>query len=292
MLNAAALATLSVTFWGCGAADEGVDAGCLEKMDFPAAAYDWVKVNCPANSYRLTVPETCESGGCGVILDVHGGSMNAGSENAGTNLSELGTNAVSFGASTPYIVVQPSAPDTVWAESGANDKSVYGFLESVVNVFNADTDRVHMGGFSQGSSMTWRFMCKYPDTFASLAPIAGINPNNQGTLACEFPQIPILYVNGKSDPLAVYANEAVPLLATVREAIGAENLEEIVLDEGEKHQRIRLSGDGYLLEHISHTSNGIVGGHCLPGGSGLLGCSGSFNYGEEALKFYIAHPKP
>lgn len=276
---------------GCGASNKS-DVACLENQNFPATTYDATEVTCPSNAYQLTVPETCENGGCGVILDVHGGTMDARLEDAGTKLSELGKVAQSFGATTPYIVVQPTKPSGIWSESGADDQNVFDFVQSVVNVFNADTNRLHMGGFSQGSSMTWRFICNHTDTFASFAPIAGVNPNNQGNIACEFPRKPILFVNGLLDPLAVYANEATPLLATVREAIGAQNLEEVTLEEGERHTHISLSGDGYLFEHISHESSGLVAGHCIPGGTSVLGCSGSFAYGEEALKFYIENPKP
>lgn len=178
MFNVVALVILSVIFWGCGVVDEGVDVGCLEKMDFFVVVYDWVKVNCLVNFYWLIVLEICESGGCGVILDVYGGSMNVGFENVGINLFELGINVVFFGVLIFYIVVQLLVFDIVWVESGVNDKSVYGFLESVVNVFNVDIDCVYMGGFFQGSFMIWRFMCKYFDMFVSLVFIVGINFNN------------------------------------------------------------------------------------------------------------------
>lgn len=276
---------------GCGASDKS-DLACLENQNFPVAAYDAVEVACPSLDYQLTVPETCENGGCGVILDIHGGTMDARVEDAGTNLSALGKDAIAFGASTPYIVIQPSEPSGIWSEAGADDQNVFDFMQSVVNVFNADTNRIHMGGFSQGSSMTWRFICNYTDTFASFAPIAGVNPNDQGNIGCDLPRKPILFVNGLLDPFAIYAFEATPVLATVRETIGAANLEELTLGEGDKHTHISLTGNGYLFEHISHDSIGLVGGHCIPGGTSVLGCSGSFAYGEEALKFYIEHPKP
>lgn len=290
------LATLSATIGiasltGCGASDK-TDVACLENQQFPVTTYDAAEVSCPSNVYQLTVPDSCENGGCGVILDIHGGTMDAALEDAGTRLSTLGKDAVAFGATTPYIVIQPTKPSGIWSESGADDQNVFDFLQSVVNVFNADTSRLHMGGFSQGSSMTWRFICQHTDTFASFAPIAGVNPNDQGNIGCDLPRKPILFVNGLYDPLAIYANEATPVLATVRETIGAADLEEMTLEEGDKHSHISLTGAGYVFEHIAHESVGLVGGHCIPGGSSVLGCSGSFAYGESALKFYINHPKP
>lgn len=270
---------------GCGGSGP-----CLTDIN-PSAMFR-TEFQCPENNFTLTVPDGCEGGGCGVIVDVHGGTMSANTENQGTRLAELGSDAQSYGATTPYIVIQPSSTVGAWSELGADDPSVFDFLQETITKFNADRKRVHMGGFSQGASMTWRFVCDYGDTFASFAPIAGVDPLDQGNIDCPYPKTPILYTNGTSDPLAIYANEAEPLIATVRETIGSSNLEEVTLEEGAKHTHFRLTGNGYFFEHFKHSSAGVVGGHCFPGGGGWLGCSGSFNYGEEALKFYIAHPKP
>lgn len=288
--KAALLLTLGAALQGCGGGQS--DAMCLENQGYVLPSNDPNRVTCPATDYRLTVPATCESGGCGVILDVHGGTMTGAIQDAATKLSQLGKDAVSFGATTPYIVIQPSARGNIWSEGGADDQAIFDFLQSVVNVFNADTSRIHMGGFSQGASMTWRFACKFPETFASFAPTSGTNPTNPGTIPCDVPQHPILYVNGKNDPLAFYANEAPPLLTTVRATIGESNLEETIIQEGRSHTWRRLIGNGYWFEHIAHSSIGLVGGHCMPGGGGAFGCPGSFNYGEAALEFYIEHRKP
>ena len=114
-----------------------------------------------------------------------------------------------------------------------------------MNVFDADTKRIHIGGFSQVSEMTWRFLCNFwckdTDTFASAAPTSETSIPNKGKIPCDLPRTPVLQVNGFTDPLAVYADEAKPLLATVRQTIGDNNLEERVIQEGSMHRRRLLT---------------------------------------------------
>jgi len=84
----------------------------------------------------------------------------------------------------------------------------------------------------------------------------------------------------------------------------------IAQDSTYKHTR-HTNANGTVFEFIEHDyssdapfAGGIIGGHCFPG-SGVIydpsnpqdrtpfGCYGpnSFNWGEEVIKFFIAHPK-
>ena len=44
-------------------------------------------------------------------------------------------------------------------------------MNRVKRVFHVMEERVHVTGFSQGSWMTWKFVCDYADEVASVAPI-------------------------------------------------------------------------------------------------------------------------
>ncbi len=120
-------------------------------------------VRCDGIKYNLSVPSDCVAGGCGLIFDVHGYSMNGNSQNANTGLAELGREH-------NYVVVQPSANGGSWGRS--DYRKVHDFLLQNKTAWNIDANRIHFTGFSQGSIMTWEFVCKYPELIASAAPIA------------------------------------------------------------------------------------------------------------------------
>ena len=74
-------------------------------------------------------------------------------------------------AENNYVVVQPSAPGRGSWNASIHPK-VYDFLNQNIEAWNIDKNRVHFTGFSQGSMMTWHFVCNYSDLIASAAPIA------------------------------------------------------------------------------------------------------------------------
>ena len=116
---------------------------------------------CKGQSYNLSVSEKCaEEGGCGLIIDVHGLTMDAYQQDQNTGLSVSGP-------ANDFIVMQPFAPQRSWHEG--HYPNVYDFSRQVREAFDVDENRLHMTGFSQGSMMTLWFMCVYRDEFASYA---------------------------------------------------------------------------------------------------------------------------
>ena len=123
-------------------------------------------VDCMGIALTIAAAAACESGSCGLIVDLHGLSMNADVEDANTNLRALGNAA-------GYIVVQPDAPQTTsfgptWFDS--DDDAVWAAVTSVGSAFAVDPKRVHVTGFSQGGYLTWRLVCAHADAIASAAP--------------------------------------------------------------------------------------------------------------------------
>ena len=70
-------------------------------------------------------------GGCGLIVDVHGLFNSPSKQDSNTHLWELGRNAVSRGALTPYIVIQPKAPNGLTGWSLSDAPYVQGFIENI-----------------------------------------------------------------------------------------------------------------------------------------------------------------
>ncbi len=273
--------------------------------------------------YSLAIPESCELGGCGLIVDIHGGSMNANTENNGTQLREYGNAAVSRGALTPYIVLQPSFTD-VFDDNGSgidipsliNDVGAYmnelpnltNVIDQVVNAFDVDEDRMHMYGFSRGSSTTSVFYCdeQLSQRFASYAVGGG------GIDFCDpQPNQPLMMVNGLTDPFqevlgSVTADTETLVLAQPNitheilqissswpnRYIGFSFWEGITWTGTHYHQR--FENDDYLLETVRHSAKGFpYFGHCHPrtGLDRWLVCRADFDLGQKLIDFFIANPK-
>ena len=163
--------------------------------------------------YTVAIPPGCEMGGCGLIYDNHGASMNAAQQNAGTHLREFGWSATDRGAATPYVVVQPNLTD-LFDEGGLDPNSVAGgaytnelpnilyFVDHVIAVLNVDRDRTHMYGFSRGASTASAIYCNATNRnlFASYA-VGG------GGISCDI-DAPLLILNGINDPGKMPLNNA------------------------------------------------------------------------------------
>ncbi|GMV39079.1 MAG: hypothetical protein AMXMBFR64_07950 [Myxococcales bacterium] len=257
---------------------------------------------CAGLSYELHIPTACVSGGCGVVLDVHGMTMSGDQEDANTGLRALGEKH-------GYVVVQPNAtpdpPASSWSE--ADDPLVHGFLLDVIVALKIDPARVHMTGFSQGGFMTWRFLCKHADLFASVAPAAACAGGGFG--ACSFTggdvpsrRVPTLFMHGTKDALVAF-NCAKKQRDAVVAAWGL--TETAVVSQDPNHLWTRWEGEGALFEFVQHdykAGSPILGGHCYPGSADLngglpgqlfgYGCLGTnaFTWGEALMEFFIAHP--
>jgi polyhydroxybutyrate depolymerase len=268
--------------------------------------------SCDGITHDLGVPEYCIRTQCGLIVDVHGGTMSSRMENKNTELQRLG-------GEHGFVVLQPSAFGGLWNAS-FDDAKVLAFARDVIEVFHLDERRIHMTGFSQGGYMTWRFACAHTDWLASVAPAAAAgNANISPEVGCTFAgsdapsgPIPILYMHGTKDALVDFQNGQT-LTSAVRAFYETGDAELVADRDGFRRERF-TSAQGALLETIQHdyASASMVGvpplgvaivGHCYPGSDDqtptepgqlmAFGCSppNGFHWGEEVLRFFLAHPR-
>jgi polyhydroxybutyrate depolymerase len=246
-------------------------------------------------AYDVEVPPACAAGGCGLVLDMHGYTMNAASEDAGTGMRALGQQH-------GYVVVQPTAPFVSGWVQATHVGAVYAFVKDVAEALVTDPKRAHAMGFSQGGGMTWRMICAHADFFASAAPISGV-------LGCEFTppnvpsrEVPTLQVHGHKDAVLNFQAYAIPErdAAIAFWKLGAGTV--IESDSGHTATRYESPfGTPFeFWEHDYAAPNLLFGGHCFPGGSDVgpgltqFGCAeqGTFDVGELAMEFFLAHPMP
>src|SRR5262245_55004857 len=183
-----------------GSGGQMTTTGCVDSL--PAGHHE---LPCDGGIvYDVEVPAACTSQPCGLIVDMHGFTMNGDSEDANTGMRALGQQH-------GYVVVQPTAPGTPpgWTQS-TDAPLVFAFLQDVAIVLGTDPKRAHAMGFSQGGGMTFRMVCAHADFFASVSPIGAIT-------GCEFSgantpseEVDILQVHGHDDVIVDFDAVAVP----------------------------------------------------------------------------------
>ncbi len=278
---------------GSGGDDARSDGGATCITDTTAGYHEY---ECDGIKYDVTIPPQCATSACGLVVDVHGLTMDGKMEDDNTNLRALGTQ---YG----YVVVQPNAnpapPASQWEPPGDDDK-IYAFLESAIPTLGIDPQRVHFTGFSDGGEMTFRFLCAHADMFASVAAGAATGCFQPGDMPAR--EIPLLFMNGTKDALVDFQTNAIPQRDAIVSAwsMGPGT----VVAQGTAYLRTRFtspSGNVFeLLQHDYEASSFILGGHCYPGSTdpgtelGQLfpfGCvpPNEFTWGIEVMSFFMAH---
>ena len=275
---------------------------------------------CSGLAVEVEVPPACTVGGCGLVLDVHGLTMDGNQEDRSTGLRALAE-------SRKVIVVQPTASTGIlgpsWNPSTDDDK-VWAAVREIREAFVVDRRRVHVTGFSQGGAMTFRLLCAHADEIASAAPIAAADAKSLDSnmppfrLDCPFdasrsPTRPlsILHMHGTKDglvPIAKGRQQRDAALAWL-----GPHVESTVSESAtHKHRRFASAMKGVVYETLEHdgaiTPPALplpvaIAGHCFPGGTDLgpspghalyFSCAApmSFVWGELLLDFFAANPMP
>jgi polyhydroxybutyrate depolymerase len=239
------------------------------------------------------IPATCPQSGCGVVLLIHGDLGTGPLQDAHMKLSERGEKL-------GYILVAPTGgglPPT--------DEAQVRIIRQFVDSFKADPHKVDVTGFSRGGFAVWRMACDHSDLFASVAPAAA-GVGRPGETSCfssggkPARNVPVLMMIGLEDrnvPVPTQT-QMLDLVVSRLELSGPERP-----DGDDNYTHLRWTGkDGALLELFEHhyllTLN--RGGHCIPGstvsGTGFYdyACQGpnAFHWGEEVMRFFVAHPMP
>jgi len=281
-------------------ASDASDAASSASACVGAATDGLHTITCDGVTHVVSVPTGCAGGGCGIVLDVHGATMNAAMEENNTRMRAIG-------AREGYVVVQPSAPGTpptaIW-EPARDYPKVWSFFEAVIHAYAIDAKRVHVMGFSQGGRMTFTFACAHADRIASAAPGAETGCSEGDAKAAARP-IPMLYMHGKKDVIVPFAVSAAPQRDQILRAWGL-GTSAVVASDSQFTRTRYTNASGALFEMIEHeyTSPPVVlQGHCFPGSTDLgkvqgqlfpFGCTQptAFDWGEEAMAFFKAHPLP
>lgn len=220
-------------------------------------------------TYVVSVPQPCKQGACGLIVDVHGGTMNAAKQNQETNLRKLGVHAENYGALSPYIVVQPELLRNDYRWQPRDMQNIMTFINSLSTKFQIRHHDTHFGGFSQGGVMAAWMICNRQHDFISYSAIAGgaeklVSCIEQGVIPSE----PLFYIHGREDLMMSFTH--------------AQALQETVNEKGFSDWKVKF--------YFHDMRGGIAGAHCVPGGQGRFGC-GEQSIGIQILQFYIAQSK-
>lgn len=240
---------------------------------------------CKEYRFIASIPESCETGGCGLIVDVHGLFSSPESQEANTRLRELGSSAMERGASTPYVVIQPRAPETLtgWTEEDA--AYIHGVVQAVTETWDIDKDRIHFTGFSMGGGMTQWMICNQEGYYASYAPTSAGSDHICFDTLPSLPETPILFIIGEKDPWS-WAGAQIYKAAVLK---AMEPYTEEITDQGTGYTRTRYTGNGMQFDWLQH-----CGGHCVLGGAEEADgctCDCKISHGETVLDFFIANPK-
>jgi pimeloyl-ACP methyl ester carboxylesterase len=291
---------------GAGAAA----ARSMQPIDAPVAD-DCIKdvsagdhtFTCSGLTFLVMVDPMCTKYACGVIFDIHGATMSGAQMRDNTLLYKLAP-------SKGYIVVNPSATaqNTGGTWDLTNDPpKVADFLARTIKAYHVDPDRVHVGGFSQGSGMTFWFLCNRHELLASAAPISGASDVTCMNDSWQ-PRVPIFYENGTKDQASTI-DRARTMVDSIVNQLKLTGGDMIAGDAA--YRRKHWVGDGGMeFDYLEHDYGGqaVLDGHCIPGGidkpntgmNNFLGginattCTTgniTINWGELALQWYIDHPR-
>jgi predicted peptidase len=103
---------------------------------------------------------------------------------------------LSRGEKLPFIVVSPQCPkDDSWS-STTQQARLNELLDSVIEKYHADKDRVYLAGLSMGGSGSWRMAAGAPERFAAVIPICG---RGEPADAAKLKDLPIWVFVGDQD---------------------------------------------------------------------------------------------
>lgn len=281
-----------------------VPSGCI--TDVSAGTH---KYTCEGLAVDARIPAQCDQPGCGLILELHGDTGNGLLIEAHLKLFDLG-------ATNGYIVIAPTGPaygggqpGSTWSQS--NDAALIAITKKFQSVFRVDDKKIHATGFSRGGFVNWRLLCDASDLFASVAPAAAGSGGPNGEVTCfasaraPTRKADILFLMGKTDQPVPYSS-----MTSIRDAAianyGATNPVVVASDTKYTHNRW-TNPQGVVIETFDHSYETVspgpwasAKGHCVPGSTMdpqapqyAVPCKlpNAFTWGDEVMKFFLAHPK-
>jgi len=256
---------------------------------------------CMGLTFLVLVDDTCTKFACGLIFDIHGATMSGAQMRDNTLLYKIAP-------SKGYIVVNPSATasNTGGTWDLTNDPpKVADFFDRMIKAFHIDPDRIHVDGFSQGSAMTFWFLCNRNSVLASAAPVSGATDVSCMTDSWK-PRVSIFYENGTKDQASTIDSSRM-MVQSIETQLMLKGGDKIAGDG--MYTRTHWTGDGGMeFDYLEHDYGGqpVLDGHCIPGGVDVSGMGTNnfglnattcttgtitINWGELALQWFIDHPR-
>jgi predicted peptidase len=122
--------------------------------------------------YLLYLPEEYTAGSAmPVMLFLHGRGESNGPLNV---VAKWGPpQLVARGEKLPYVIVSPQCPKEDNWSSPTQQSRLIELLDSIVNKFGGNKNRIYLTGLSMGGSGSWRLAADHPKKFAAVVPICG-----------------------------------------------------------------------------------------------------------------------
>jgi pimeloyl-ACP methyl ester carboxylesterase len=328
MRNFAALLLTSLYLLLCVACSDNSDNPVTVTRDVhttrcisDVAAADRHEFLCDGVQFKVLLTQDCIDRACGLIFDVHGWLSNPDEQEGRSHLARI---AKERGG---YIVIQPgelSLPSN-W-DPVVHYDVVFDFLQQAIDAFDADEDRVHFTGFSQGGRMTWHFVCTQPDLIASAAPLSATDIDCFADGNGPARPVPLFFISGTKDVLVGYfasriTHTITEILVSIMYDYGMVSVDadayafapdgDIVYDDTGRIDTARedvayatLDGSpdgpywwtrytntqGVDFEHLRHTN-----GHVYPDNPDSLiipeDPSVPFSIGDAIFDFFVRHPR-
>ncbi|MFC2138480.1 T9SS type A sorting domain-containing protein [Bacteroidota bacterium] len=191
--------------------------------------------------YRLFVPQNYDSTQMyPIVLTLHGAGESGTDNEIQIEVNHLATCWAEslFQLRHPSFIVSPQST------GGWEFHSVIHMLDSLIDVYNIDTNRIYITGLSMGGYGTWWYMDNYPDYFAAAVPVCGGWSNYENRIEA-ISHIPIWNHHGEKDNVVptdlsrnifnAYSNISLPIVYPdrqkyVKRKISAETKQHILTD--------------------------------------------------------------
>lgn len=208
-----------------------------------------------------------------------------------------------------FILVGPEAIDETWnsgigdnPEIDAPDVDDVGFInaliDTLINKYNIDPDRVYSCGFSNGANMSFKLACQLSDRLAAIGSVGGIMFNNTYDECNPQHPMPLIKISGTNDPFVningnpfyYSVDEALNYWSTINTCLQVDTVQLENLDPN----------DGCTVSKISFTDcenqseivyyKVINGGHTWPGALFEISVFGNRNMdiiaSKEIVEFF------
>ena len=175
---------------------------------------------------------------------------------------------------------------------------IKALIDTFINKYNIDPDRVYSCGFSNGGAMTYKLMCELSDHIAAAASVGGKMFNSTYDACNPLHPMPLLQINGTNDPIVningnpIYysADETLSYWSGINSCLQVDTLQLEDLD----------ANDGCTVSKISFTNcendSEIIyykvsnGGHTWPGALFEISVFGNRNMdiiaSKEIVEFF------